>query len=128
MRAKDLKVGFPIYYIESTKLKFDNAIIENIEYLTFKHKSVIRLNLHKYQNKSYSYLGYTDININNDIVYITKDEYDNRITHTKSAPGIIIGEPNSKYWENHQKEFNKIKWTAFKYRAKKFLKHFCTLS
>ena len=99
MRADELKVGYPLYYIESTKLLFQDSIIDEIERIDFKHKSVYRVTLHRNDK---SYIGFTDIKLD-DTVYLTEDEYDNRVAPTDGTNQIMFYEQNFHYWKYHNK-------------------------
>ena len=119
MRANELKVGYPLYYIESTQLLFENAFIAEMEKIDFIHKSVYRVTLHRNDK---SYIGFTDIKLD-DTVYLTEDEYNNRVAPTEGTNQITFYEKNIHYWDYHKKEFDKIKRKAFLYRFKKRLKN-----
>jgi len=119
MKANELKVGYPLYYVESTQLLFKDAFIAEMEKIDFKNKSVYRVRL---CHNDKSYIGFTDIKID-DYVYLTEDEYNNRVAPTEGTNQIMFYEKNIHYWDYHKEEFNKIKKKAFWYRFKKRLKN-----
>ena len=122
MKPEELKVGYPIYYIKSTKLTFENTIIDNIKRINTNNHEVYRIKLIQLNAKKYIYTEFTDVQLD-DIVYLTKDEYDNRISEIKSGPGVTTYEYNYNYWNCHNKELRKIKLNAVIYRIKKILRN-----
>lgn len=122
MKPEELKVGYPIYYIKSTKLTFENTIIDNIKRINTNNHDVYRIKLIQLNAKKYIYTEFTDVQLD-DIVYLTKDEYDNRISEIKSGPGVTTYEYNYNYWNCHKKELRKIKLNAVIYRIKKILRN-----